>query len=242
MEFRVELIGAGIEVCVSDRHTFGTDSLLLSDFSKPRRNDISCDLCSGCGIVPLLWFRDENHPKKAWCMDIQEEATALLSMSVERCGLSDKIAVLQSDLRKCRAQLAASSFSLITCNPPYFRVGSGFASSQASDLIARHETLCTLDDVCAAAEWLLKYGGRFCICHLPERLCDVLCVMREHCIEPKRLRFVQQTVQSAPWLVLVEGKRGAKPAIVIEPPLIMKDQAGDATMEMQRIHKLYGKI
>jgi len=107
--------------------------------------------------------------------------------------------------------------------------------------IARHETLCTLDEVCACAARLLRFGGRFCLCQLPERLVDVLGAMRANKIEPKRVRFVQQRADSAPWLFLVEGKRGAKPFLTIDPPLILRENGG-ISAEMQRIYANYGKV
>lgn len=238
---QVEHIGGGIEVLVSPQHMFGTDSLLLADFAAPRRRDIACDLCSGCGIIPLLWFREaETAPQAAWAIDIQPEAIRLMQQSVTRSALEGKLHPLYADLRQLKGELEPGSFSLVTCNPPYFRVGSGYLSDTDSGRIARHETMCIPDDFCTAAAYLLKSGGRLCICHLPERLTDVLCTMRLHHLEPKRLRFVQQTAGSAPWLFLVEGKRDAKPGLQLLAPLIMREN-GAASPEMQRIHRLYGK-
>lgn len=240
--YRIEQIGGRVEVLVSDRHTFGTDSLLLSDFAAPRRKDIACDLGSGCGIIPLLWFREpETAPREAWSVDIQPEATEQVTQSIARSGLQDKLHPLNADLRKLKGKLSAGGFTLVTCNPPYFRVGSGQLSETDSDRIARHETKCTPDDFCATAAYLLGWGGRLCVCHLPERLTDVLYAMRTHDIEPKRLRFVQQTAEDAPWLLLCEGKRGAKPGLQVCAPLMMRKN-GQPSAEMQRIHRLYGKL
>lgn len=241
MPDRVEKVGGGVEVCTSARHTFGTDAFLLSDFAAPRRGETACDLGSGCGIVPFLWFRDEPTPACAWAVDIQPDAVELIRRSAARSGLSGRIHALEADLRKLRGKLPTGGFDLVTCNPPYNAAGTGVPSSVRSDLVARHETLCTLDDVCAAAENLLRFGGRLCLCQLPERLVDVLSAMRAHRIEPKCLRLVQQRAGDAPWLVLAEGKRGAKPHLKILPPLVMRDGDGPSE-EMRRIYRYYGKV
>lgn len=238
---RIEHIGGGISVCVSKRHPFGTDSFLLSDFASPRRSETACDLGTGCGIVPLLWFRGDDAPKSAWAVDIQEEAVTLLGRSVTLSGLTGRLTPIRADLRALQGSLPHGGADLVTCNPPYYPAGSGQPSAGESDRIARHETMCTVDDVCAAAGYLLKYGGRLCLCHLPERLTDVLTAMRAHGIEPKRLRLVQQNAGDAPWLILAEGKRGAKPSLKVLPPLIMRENGG-ASPEMARIYRLYGKI
>ena len=109
----------------------------------------------------------------------------------------------------------------MTCNPPYNAVGAGVMSAKDSAQLARHETACRLDDVCAAAAKLLRFGGRLCICYLPERLTDLLGRMRAHRIEPKRLRFVHKSADSPPWLVLAEGKLGSKPFLQVEAPLLL---------------------
>lgn len=241
MRYTTEMVGGGIEVVVSAAHTFGTDSFLLSDFAAPRRADTVCDLGSGCGIVPLLWFREPSAPAAVWAVDVQRQAIEQMRLSVERSALAGRMHPLRADLRALRGVLPLGRFDLVTCNPPYNAAGAGIPSARGSDLVARHETMCTIDDICAAAEGLLRFGGRLCLCQLPGRLVDVLAGMRAHRIEPKRLRMVQQSAQAAPWLFLVEGKRGAKPHLRIEPPLIMR-QDDAPTDEMRRIYRYYGKV
>jgi len=241
LEYSIERIGSGVEVVVSSCHTFGTDSFLLSHFAAPKSRDSACDLCSGCGIVPLLWFRGPNAPRQASGVDIQEQAVTQLQQSIARSGLAGRMAAVQGDLRQLKGVLPFGTLDLVTCNPPYKAEGTGLVSRSQSARVARHEVLCTLDDVCAAAEKLLRYGGRFCICQLPERLVDVLASMRAHRVEPKRIRFVQQTSASAPWLVLVEGKLGSKPFLQIEPPLLILRENGEISPEMQRVYGTYSE-
>lgn len=237
-----EKLGGSIEIQVSPAHTFGTDSFLLSHFAAPKRRDKAVDLCTGCGIVPFLWMREEAaSPSEVWAVDVQPPAIEQVTDSVARSGLGGRFHPVLVDLREIRDHFPVGTMDLVTCNPPYKAEGTGLISEADSARIARHETLCTLDDVCAAAAWLLRFGGRFCLCQLPERLVDVLTAMRQNGLEPKRVRFVQQHSHSAPWLVLVEGKRGAKPFLQIDPPLILRE-GGKTSPEMERIYGMYGYI
>ena len=236
--FTYEQLGGGVEICVSPSHTFGTDAFLLSYFSAPKKHETACDLGSGCGIIPLAWMRTPA-PKKAYAVDIQPLAVEQMQLSLQRSALQNRFVPILADLRALRGVLPLGEFDLLTCNPPYNAAQSGIVSEIRTDRVARHETLCTLEDVCLAAKQLLRFGGRFCVCQLPERLVDLLTLMRAHSIEPKRLRFVQQRADSAPWLVLVEGKRGAKPFLAVEPPLILKDTQGNDSAELAQVYGAY---
>ena len=240
MEFshHFEPLGDTLSICVSPQHKFGTDSFLLSHFAQVRRKDLACDLCTGCGIVALLWFRDRQQgPRQAYCVEIQPQAIAQLECTVERNALADRVVPVLGDLTQLTLPLAGQ-FDLVTCNPPYKAADTGILSESGSDQLARHETACTIYDVCAAAARLLKFGGRFCVCQRPERLADVLEAMRRSRLEPKRLRMVQQRGDSAPWLFLVEGKLGAKPFLQVEPPLIIEGPEGFS----RELLTIYGKM
>lgn len=124
---------------------------------------------------------------------------------------------VRADLRAYRE--GEGSFDLCACNPPYFT--AGFQSSNAARATARHETDCTLEDVCACGFRLLKDGGRLALCHRPERLAEVLAVLRAHRLEPKRLAFVKNKAESAPWLFLVEAQKNRKTGLKIEPDILI---------------------
>ena len=225
-------------LCVTPDHKFGTDAFLLSDFAAPRRKDLACDLGTGCGIIPMLWFRrPEDAPKLAFGVDIQQKAIAQLTASVEKNGLGGRLIPICADLKDLPPQLESGRFDLVTCNPPYKVEGGGILSEWESEKIARHETQCSLADVVAAAARLLKFGGRFCLCQRPERLCDVLTLLRQQGLEPKRVRVVQQRPGSAPWLFLCEGKKGAKPFLQVEAPLLIEGEDGFS----EELLKIYGK-
>ena len=226
-----EELKAGLYVCRSDVHTFGTDAFLLTGFCRYREKDPVCDLGTGCGIIPLLMQR-HRPPKKIWAVDIQPDAIEQLRLGIEKSGVRN-IEPICADLREL-PMLPAGQFDLVTCNPPYKAANSGIQSADAQRQTARHETAGDIRDICAAASRLLQYHGRFCLCCRPERLADVICAMRENRIEPKRLRMVSKTPESAPWLFLLEGRKSAKPFMQIEPALFVR-AGGDMTAEAAQI-------
>ncbi len=232
---------AGNRVIYVSRHSrFGTDAVLLADFASPRRSDIAADLCTGGGIIPLLWLCGDAPHAKVFGLEIQGECCALARMSIAENGDSDRFEVLQGDLREVEKHLPRERFSLVTCNPPYFAAGSGFANKSKQRTIARSEVLCDSVDVCRAARYLLKYGGRFCLCQRPERLADVICAMRDQGIEPKKIRLVQQRPGSEPWLALVEGRRGGRSGVKFLPVLMVENGSGEYSEEMRNIYGRYG--
>lgn len=236
-DFNFETLSNTLSICVSSDHKFGTDAFLLSDFANVKAKDTVCDLGTGCGIIPLLWFRGNiAPPKKIFAVDIQEKAIAQLQISIEKNNLQEQIVPIHTDLKEIKTKIAPCICDVITCNPPYKILGAGIISELPSEKIARHELLCTIDDVCAVAHTLLKFGGKLCICQRPERLLDVLESMRKHGIEPKHVRFVSHKHSTAPWLFLVEGRKGAKPFLKIEPPLVQQQPDGSHSEEILRIY------
>lgn len=241
-DYTMEKLSDNLSICVTKDHRFGTDAFLLSDFARVRRKDLACDLGTGCGIIPLLWFRDRAEaPKKAYGVDIQELAVKQLTFTVQNAGLGEQMIPVQADLSNLSAlkeKLPFGSFDVVTCNPPYKKANHGILSESSSDIIARHETMCSIEDVCKAAAKLLQFGGRLCICQRPERLLDVMEAMRKEKIEPKRVRFVQKRGDTAPWLFLVEGRKGGNRFLKVEQPLIIQDENGDFSTELKKIYRL----
>lgn len=232
-EEKIESLGGGVFAVLSDIHTFGTDAFLLYDFADIKRKEQACDLCSGCGIIPLLMLRESlNNPVTA--VEIQEDACKLMKKAVEMSHLENRLNIINADLKEIRSIIPAGTFDLLTVNPPYFPIGSGYDCEDEPHRMIRSEVCCTLDDIVKQAAWLIRSGGRMCMCHRPERLTDIICSMRENRIEPKRLRFVAKNERSAPWLVLIEGKKDAKPSLNIEKTLYMNDEK-----ELERIYGGY---
>ena len=227
----VEKLGNSIIAVVSEEHTFGTDALLLSYFANYRKSDIACDLGTGCGIIPLLWCRKEF--SEITTVEIQEKACEQLRKAVKMNGIEDKFKIYNADLKNIKEILPRAKFNLVTMNPPYFEKNSGKTSISQAHLIARHEVECNLDDIMKAADYLLKFSGRFCMCHRVERLSEVLCKMTAYGIEPKRLRTVSKRADTAPWLILVEGRKGAKKGLTVEPGLYIYNENNQYTDEMK---------
>ena len=214
---------------ISAAHRFGTDAFLLADFAAPRHKDTVIDLCSGCGIIAVL-MKLRFEPKAVTAVEIEPEGTELTNITIQENGLENFTAVC-ADLREWRAE---REVDVITCNPPYFAESAGYQSRTAAT--ARHELLCSIEDVCAAAKRSLKFGGKLCICNRPERLCDIMCAMRGSGIEPKRVRFVSKNADSAPWLVLVEGRKGGKAFLTVEKTFYTTDENGDTSEELKSVY------
>lgn len=222
-----------IYVCASSEHRFGTDAFLLADFCGYRMKDKVCDLGTGCGIIPLIMQKNKP-PQITYAVDIQESAVAQLRMGLEKSEISGIIPIC-ADLKELWENAPLGQLDLVTCNPPYKAANAGFESTIDAQRIARHEIMCNINDVCEAGEKLLKFGGRLCICNRPERLSDVIFAMKNHNIEPKRLRFVSKNPQEAPWLFLIEGKKGSKPFMRVEPQLYIRSENGFSE-ELKKIY------
>ena len=236
-EFKKEYLGAGITAFVSNSHIFGTDAVLLADFAAPSKKARCCDLGSGCGIIPLLWCKRETG--KITAVEIQPLAVEQINAAIEFNSLSERLEAVNADLRELKGKVPFGCYDVVTMNPPYKANGAGIESRSGADKIARHETMCSLSDVCAAAKKLLNFGGRLCMCIRPERLCELFCEMRAADIEPKRLRLVSKLPGKAPWLALVEGRRGGRSGMTVEPELFVYGDSGEYSDEMKKIYGDY---
>lgn len=233
MEYSFEKLTDKIFVCASKNHRFGTDAFLLADFSAYRKKDKVCDLGTGCGIIPLI-MQKKMPPEIIYAVDIQEDAVEQLKMGMDKSEIRNIIPV-HADLKELWKNAPIGQLDLVTCNPPYKAANAGIESSLTAQKIARHEVLCNINDVCHAGERLLKFGGRLCICNRPERLSDVIYAMKKNNIEPKRLRFVSKNADEAPWLFLIEGKKGSKPFMKVEPQMYIHTDTG-FTDELNEIY------
>ena len=184
----------------------GGDALALGAFSTVKPGWRVCDLGTGSGVLLLLLARRAENLSLTG-IDIDPLSARIARENLLANGLPGEI--LTGDLR--RAPLPAGGFDLVVSNPPYFPVGSGKSGGPA-----RSEEFCTLSELCAAAGRLVKNGGRFSLCHRPERLTDVLCALRAHDLEPKRLKLVSHGPDRPPSLLLVEAVKQGKPGLTIE--------------------------
>ena len=229
---RMDHLWPGGPVFLYDDSLFkpGTDAFLLGAFARPRAGDAVCDLGAGTGLIGLLLLAREP---RLTVHNVEIQAAPL--RLAERTAWENGLAVCQhlADLRHLEGILPAGSMDYVVSNPPYFPPGRGAAPQDSARRTAREEHTCSLEDVCAAAARLLRWGGRFALVHRPERLCDLMVTLRASGLEPKRLQLVQHTAHAAPSLVLLESRRGGRPSLAAEPPLILRDAEGRETPAVQ---------
>ena len=214
----------------------GTDAVLLAHFTNATRAARAVDLGAGTGVLAVL-LANREPGLVVDCVDILPEAAELTAENVELNGLAGRIRSQQADIRDLKNVLKAGAYDLAVANPPYFPAGGGKRAKGDAIADARDEALCTIDDLCNAAAYLLRWGGRFSLVHRPERLGEVFVAMHRHDIEPKRLRTVTLTAAQAPNLILAEGRRGGNPGLIIEPPLILQDPTGGDSTEIKEIYR-----
>ncbi len=234
---RKEPIGNGINIAVSSHHIFGTDAILLSHFANATKKDKAIDLGTGCGIIPFLWLRDSKC-RSAFGVDISPEAIELCFITKAENNFDNFTAVC-SDLNDLKGKVPFGESTLVTCNPPYKKRGAGIKNPDSIDAAARHEVFCTLKDIVAVSAKLLQTGGRLCMCQRPERLAELITLMHEFKVEPKRLQIVAQRPGEKPWLFLVEGKRCAAQGINIEPTFYIEKEKGVLSDEMIAVYGSY---
>ena len=203
----------------TDLFCFGMDAVLLSNFAKASSGDVVVDLCSGNGIIPIL-LTAKATAKKIYGVELQSKPYVLALRSIQLNGISDRVEMINDDIKNAVLHIGESKADAVTCNPPYMS-GKNVGKINPSDAIAiaRHEIATNLDEVVGISERLLKFGGNLFMVHRADRLCDIMCSMRSHHIEPKRIRFVHSKINASPNLILIEGKSGGKPGIIIENPL-----------------------
>ncbi len=215
---------------------FGMDAVLLSGFAKVKPGERVLDLGTGTGILPIL-LEAKTQGKEFIGLEIQEESADMAGRSVRLNRLEDKIQIMVGDIKDASRMFGASSFDVITTNPPYMIWEHGLSSENKAKAIARHEILCTLDDVLSQSVALLRPKGRFYMVHRPFRLAEILSKMTGYGIEPKRMRLVYPFVDKEPNMALIEGIRGGNSRLTVEKPLIVYERQGVYTRE---IDELYG--
>jgi tRNA1(Val) A37 N6-methylase TrmN6 len=216
---RIEELGIDNLKIIQDSSLFcfGTDSVCLSDFVVAKKGDNVVDLCSGNGIIPLL-LSAKTSAKKIYGIEILKKSYDLFKKSIELNSLSEKIEAINDDIKNASSYFKRESVSVVTCNPPYMS-NAGFVNPNDELAIARHEILTNLKEIVDVGSYLLKYGGSFYMVHRSERICDILCFLREKSLEPKVIKFIAPNSEKAPKLVLVKAIKGAKEGVKIEPNL-----------------------
>ena len=215
----IEDLGDGFKIIQNKTmFCYGTDAAKLSDFIVAKPKEKLIDLCSGNGIIPILLCK-KTRCNDITALEIQKEVCELTQRSVKLNNLTGRIKVNNADLRNVKALYDCGFFDVVTCNPPYIPAGTGKTNLSDSVNIARHEIMCTLEDVITSAAYLVKNGGRFYMVHRAERLSDIIYIMRSNNLQPKRMSFISANPESRPSLVLIEAQKDRKSGLIITKPI-----------------------
>ena len=215
---------------------FGMDAVLLSGFAQVKPGERAVDLGTGTGIIPIL-LEAKYDGIYYTGLEIQEEVADMARRSVVLNHLENKVSIVTGDIKEASRLFGAASFDVVTSNPPYMNDAHGLKNPDLPKAIARHEVLCSLDDVTREAARLLKPGGRFYMVHRPHRLIEIVTALKGYGLEPKRMKMVHPFVDREANMVLIEAVRGGKSMIKVEAPIIVYKEQGVYTDE---IYTIYG--
>ncbi len=218
-----------------DKFCFGMDAVLLSGFATVNEGERALDLGTGTGILPIL-LEAKNAGEHYTGLEIQPESVEMARRSVLYNDLQDRIDIIEGDIKEASKIFGKASMEVVTSNPPYMTNHHGLKNPNDAKAIARHELLCSLDDVVRESAAVLKPKGRCYFVHRPSRLVEIFEAMRKYRIEPKRMRLVYPYVNKEPNMVLIEGVRGGRPQLTVESPLIVYDAPGKYTDEILEIY------
>ena len=220
----------------TDGFCFGMDAVLLSGFASVKPGERALDLGTGTGIIPLL-LSAKTKGDHFTGLEIQTEIMKMAQRSVALNGLEKKIDIIQGDIKEASRIFGAASFDVVTSNPPYMNDAHGLKNPGDVKAISRHEVLCTLEDVVREGTKALKPGGRFYMVHRPHRLAEIITVMRQYKLEPKRMKFVHPFADKDANMVLIEAVRGGGAWLKLEPPVIVYKEPG---VYRDEIYEIYG--
>lgn len=215
---------------------FGMDAVLLSGFARVGEGERVLDLGTGTGIIPIL-LEAKTRGLHFTGLEIQEEMAEMAARSAALNGLEERVEIVQGDIKEASRLFGKASFDVVTSNPPYMNDNHGLKNPDLPKAIARHEVLCTLEDVVREAALLLKPGGRFYMVHRPHRLAEIIAVLKAHKLEPKRMKLVHPFVDKEANMVLLEAVRGGRSMMKVEAPIIVYQAPGVYTEE---IYTIYG--
>ena len=220
------------------RFCFGMDAVLLSGFVNVKDGAKVLDMGTGTGILPLL-LSAKTKASKITGLEIQTESADMARRSVEynHAVLQDRVEIVEGDIKEAGEIFGAASFDAVTCNPPYMKKGNGLVNPDEALAVARHELMCTFEDVARESAKVLAPGGRLFLVHKPERLSELLCTLTKYKLEPKRIRVVYPYVDKEPEMVLIEAVKGGKSGMKLEKPIIIFEKSGEYTEEIKRDYR-----
>ena len=211
---------------------FGMDAVLLSGFARVKKGEVALDMGTGTGIIPIL-LSDRTDGEHFTGLEIQHECAEMADRSVRYNGLEDRVRIVEGDIKEAAGIFGAASFDVVTSNPPYMNDAHGIKNPGDAKAIARHEVLCTLEDVVREGTCLLRPGGRFYMVHRPRRLIEIIQTMKKHGLEPKRMKFVHPYRDREANMVLIEAVRGGGALLKAEAPVIVFDENGEYSEEIR---------
>ncbi len=221
-----------------EKFCFGMDAVLLSGFAKIKKNENVLDMGTGTGIIPIL-LKSKTAGRHFTGLEIQEECAEMAERSVRYNHMEEDVSIVQGDIKEAAGIFGAASFHVVTCNPPYMIGQHGLTNPHMPKAIARHEVLCTLEDVVSQASKLLTDRGRFYMVHRPFRLVEIMNVLTKYHLEPKRMQLVYPYIDREPNMVLIEALKGGNSRITVDPPLIVYEKPGVYT---KNILEIYGMV
>jgi len=232
MEKLVDLQRNGLKMIEdSEKFRFGMDAVFLSGWAEVKKGERVLDMGTGTGILPLLLCA-KTEAGHITGIEVQEECAALAERNASLNGLSDRITIVNDDLKNSKDIFGKASFDVVVSNPPYMTGGHGLVNPESAKAIARHEVLCTFADVAEQAAAVLKPGGRFYLVHRPFRLPEIITTLVKSGLEPKRMRMVHSYADKEPNMLLLGCVKGGKPRIKVEKPLIVWEKAGKYAEEI----------
>lgn len=211
---------------------FGMDAVLLSGFARVNQGEEVIDLGTGTGIIPIL-LEAKTKGRHFTGLEIQKEIAEMAFRSVLLNKLENRITILQGDIKEASRLCGRASFDVVTSNPPYMVCQQGLKNPNAIKAISRHEIFCTLVDVVRETALLLKSGGRFYLIHRPRRLAEIICVLREYGLEPKRMKLVHSFADREANMVLIEAVKGGGVMMKVEAPIIVFEEPGVYSEEIR---------
>ena len=214
---------------------FGMDAVLLANYCDLKKGSKVVDLGTGTGIIPLILYAKKNI-SLAIGVEIQPEVAEMANRSIKLNNLEDEIKILNVDLKEVTNHLEPHSFDAVVSNPPYKLYNSGIKNPTDQKAISRHEVMCTLEDVIKNASKLLKQYGKFYMIHRPDRLVDIMCLLREYKLEPKRIRFIHPHVNEKPNMVIIQASKNGNKELKFDPPLYVYDENGELSEEVHTIY------
>ena len=216
---------------------FGMDAVLLSGFARVKKGETALDMGTGTGIIPIL-LSQRTEGKHFTGLEIQAECAEMADRSVKYNCLEDRIQIVEGDIKEAAGIFGAASFDVVTCNPPYMIGQHGLTNPHMPKAIARHEILCTFDDVANQAARVLKDRGRFYLVHRPFRLVELMAALTKYKLEPKRLQLVYPYIDKEPNMVLIEACKGGNSRIQIERPLVVYEKPGVYTKDILELYQM----